>query len=695
MKIKTQTIITLFLVSIFMQCSIDEPVLPRWVSSFDIPLAPERMVFQDEIVNDSTIVIVNDVPAINIEDEIDPQEITSEDLTVSGVDSSASVQLDSLKVDSLEAMSTGRIEIKTLLPFLEDSLGKTIFVPAITLSGPPREVASADLRAVKIKEGTIELTLYNNLPFTLGPNSSNPNGVELLVYDSLGVLITDLNITQNIPPGGQATASAPIGNGQDFIYTPLQLQYQLPIAHDTTITVTQQLINTAGFEVDISLYNLQVEEFIGKLPAQNLESSVKFALDQEDKIIKARIGEGTFQLKLRNPLPVDLKLQFTVSDLQDPAGNSYQASTGWLLPHQETTISQNLQNYQIQSLQHPGEILDSLEFQIQVDTRESPGFVHIKVSDSFEVALTTSDFQLNTFEGVLARDSLSIDSFEANDLVDYEGFSGGIEFDEAQLQIMLENQIRIDSLLLNLHLTAYHKDDAGVITDSSQLDIQNQFISIGGNDTLLFDGPDVVGLLNILPTDIRGFGSVIYQGNANVQVGDEIRATFKFSTPFAINIVETKPFKFDPDTLFDKDIDTDVRDAVGDEIQAASFTALAVNHSPIGGSVEIYFSANPLHQDIYDTTTVQFNPQKEFVKKIQLAMAPVDPVTGFVTQSMESQINFALSKQELTIFQNPPVRFGFILKLQPTNGVVKLRGTDFIEVSGKVGVSVLFKDKNK
>lgn len=694
MKIQKRITITLFLVGLFMQCSIDEPVLPRWVSSFEIPLAPERMVFQDEIVNDSTIVIVNDVPTINIEDEIDPQKITSEDLTVSGVDSSASVQLDSLKVDSLEAMSTGRIEIKTLLPFLEDSLGKTIFVPAITLSGPPREVASADLRAVKIKEGTIELTLYNNLPFTLGPNSSNPNGVELLVYDSLGALITDLNIAQNIPPGAQAIGSAPIGNGQDFIYTPLRLQYQLPIAHDTTITVTRQLIDTAGFEVDISLYNLQVEEFIGKLPAQNLESSVKFALEQEDKIIRGQIGEGSFQIQLQNPLPVDLKLDFTVPSLLDAAGTPYQASTGWLLPHQETTIFKNLQNFRIENIQHPGEILDSLEFQFQVETRDSPGFVHIKVSDSFEVALTTTDFKLDAFEGVLARDSITISPFEANDLVDYEGFSGGIEFAEAQLQITLENQIQIDSLLLNLQLTGYHKDDAGVVTDSSRLDIRNRFIHTGGNDTLLFDGPEVVNLLNILPTDIKGVGSVRYQGNANVHVGDQIRASYKFSTPFAMNIVESKPFKFDPDTLFDKDIDTDVRDALGDEIQEAHLNVRALNHSPIGGSVEIYFSNDPLHQDIYDTTAY-FNPQKEFVKKIQLAMAPVDPATGFVNQSVESQIQFALNKRELTIFQNPPVRFGFILKLQPTNGVVRLRGTDFIEVSGKVGVSVLFRDKSK
>ncbi len=674
------------------RCSIDEPVLPTWTSSFRIPLAPEKVIFREDLANDSTIVTSGDSLLISIDGDIDPETITSQDLMVEGQDSNTTFTLDTLRFDTLNAMSTGNVEITESLPFLGDSIGKPVFIPQTVLSANPKTIQSTEFRKAKILNGDIQVKFYNSLPVTLGPNPLSPQGIEVHIYnDSTNTLISDITIPDTLSPGETGIGTAPIGGaGSTWVYSKLRLEYSLPIAKDTVFVVSQQLIDTSHYEIGVALLDLEITEVKGRIDPQVQKRDWTVNWNEKDKIINAQISNGTIDLFINNHIPLSGNVEVRFPDIITPGGQPYQDH----ITIQADGVSSHtihLDGYTIKNSQAPGSVLDSMTVDLIITTDGTDEQVLVKATDEIEVTMLTSDIYFTAIEGYLARDTLSIDPFEEHDLVDYNGFGSGFEFKGAQLLLEFENNIHIDSLLLDFTVTGYHKDDNGLITDSAQIDVTEMLQSGNGTDRIVVDGPQVDNFLNILPTDIRGGGSVVYSGLASVSAGDEIMGTYSFSTPFKIKIVDPDPVELDPDTLYKDDIEQDIRDAAGDDIKAAVLRANIKNHSPLGGTVRLIVSADPNHQDIYDTTAY-FNPELEFVKTIQMQKAPVDPATGFVNESQLSQVEFSLNTRNLEVFKNSPIRIGMLLLLDETNQYVVLRGSDFVEISGEFEITVLFKD---
>lgn len=674
------------------QCSIQEPVMPRWVVPIEVPLSPERVVMQEELVNDSTIVAHGDSLFIEISGDIDPITVTGENLTFPGQDSTTSFSLDSLSMDSLNNITTGDINIVEILPYLPGMVGQYVFMPETTLTRNPKLVESDEFHAVKVESGEIELIFHNNLPFTLGPNIYSPNGIEIkILSDSTNEQIADVFINQIIPPGGIGIGSSPIQNSSKWVYSPLRLEYYLPIARDTTVLVTDSLLNAAGYRLDIKLRNLTVSEIIGKVEPQFFSDTWNVAIEQEDKIIEARIKQGQLHLKFNNQIAVGATLVFTLPDFLTAAGSPYQDSI-YIAPGNVSTKTIVLDGMSALNHQSPGQPLDSLTLIFDVETKESNGFVHVKVGDEIDASIQTTDITFSYFKGILAQDTLHLDPFEEHDIANYEDIPQGFYFHNVALRFDLNNQINIDSMMLNLSLTGYHRNDAGIITDSASIDVDNQNIGLDGSNIILLDGPEVSDFLNIFPTDIRGEGQVVYSGVATVSIGDEIGGHYLFSTPLKITVENPEPIRFDPDTLNKDDIDQSIRDAVGEDIQRALFVGKVSNHLPFGGTLKLFVSTNMTREDLYDTTA--FNPDSEFVKTIHLKPGVVDPNTGFVSQISENEISLELSKKELLLFKQYPLRVGFLMEFQNTNGAVWVSGNDYLEVSGKFRFDILVQDKD-
>lgn len=686
-------LIVLFLISLLMvlQCNIQEPVLPRWVVPFEIPLRTERMVLQDELVNDSTIVTHGDSLFIEVSGDIDPITITGENLTIPGQDSTTSFTLDSLSLDSLNNITTGAINIVDVLPYLPGMVGQPIFMPETTLTRDPKLVESSEFKGVKVEKGTIELIFHNNLPFTLGPNTYSPNGIEIKVYsDSTNELISDVFINQTLPPGSVGRGSAPIMSRGRWIYSPFRLEYFLPIARDTAFIVTDSLLNAAGYQLDIKLRNLTVSEIYGKVEPQSFSDSWNIGIDQENEIIEARIQQGQIQLDFDNQIPLGAHLKYTLPDFLTSNGESFQDSA-FITPGGISRKIIILDGMIARNHEHPGQPLDSITLEFEINTQESNGFVHVVTGSEIRASVHTSDISFSYFKGKLARDTLTLDPFEEHDIADYNDIPHGFYFHNVALRIELTNQINIDSMMLNLLLVGYHKDDNGMITDSATIRVENQNIGIDGSNTIILNGPEVSNFLNIFPTDLKGEGSVVYSGLATVSVGDQIGGHYLFSTPMNISIENPEPIKVDPDTLQKEDIDQNIRDAAGEDIQRAVFLGSIQNHLPFGATLKLFVSANMTREDLYDTTA--FNPDSEFIKTVHLEPGIVDPNTGFVIQARENEVPLELTKKELLLFKRYPLRVGFLIEFQNTEGSVLVSGNDYMEVSGKFQFDILVHEK--
>ncbi len=698
MRIKYVLPVLLISLLAFVRCDFKEPVLPTWSVPLTIPMATERFILADELQNDSTFTMngSDSTLYISIEDQLESEQITAADLSVPGQQTSVLLHVDTLQLVDMETISTGQISMLTVFPDLANNIGNYVPVPAQTFSPDPEVLPAGDFKALKVVDGEIQITVFNHLPFALGPNAQTPQGIEIVILnDSTNTEISRIQIPQVIEPGSSASGSSPIGDGNSWVYSPIRLEYRLPVARDTVLLVTDSLLNAANYQIDMTISNVRATELIAQIEPQHFNYKWKAALDSRNKIIEGRIKSGEATLYFQNSVALGGVVQFTIPDLLTPQGTPYQDQVT-VIPNNVTVKKINLAGFRFVNSGNPGQVLDSLELEMEVLTDATASDVHISIENQFGAQIQLSNLEFDYLKGFLAQDTLFLQPFSANNIVDYKDIEPNFDFQGAELLIELENQIYIDTLLLSLNIYGYHRDKNGIITDSAAIHLTNQKIVAGSknnpqNTQILLKGPEIDRFLSAMPSDIRGNGHVVYGGLSEVEAGASISAQYHFITPLKFSIATPILLESQVDTLTESDISQEFQDAAGNQLQSARLNANVVNMSPLAGAIEIYVSADMNHTDLFDTTGY-FNPALEFVKRIDFESASIDPATGWAKEPSQNQIVLELSNQEISIFQNPPVRIGYKLFLDKTNQTVVLKGNDYIEISGKFEVNFMIKE---
>jgi hypothetical protein len=687
MKVKYFLFLFFLIILPFLYCTFDEPVMPRWVTKFLIPISTETYIFSEEIANDSTIVTKGDSLYIDIRGDFETKELSSEDLSLPDADSTHTTTLKKITISLFDTMTTGTINITDPFPEIGNFIGLTVPIPDTTLPGIA-SVTRSDFYSIKVTSGTLELVFINNLPFTLTPESPGSNSIAVSVDNEIqGTHVTDIFITDTISPGDTAIGIAPLGSGDGWIHMPLRLNYSLHVAADT-VFVTQDSLDAWNFRFDLIFMDLELEEITGWVESQTFNDTLTAGLgEQENTITEAIFADGSIEVTLKNTLPLGTQGSFTLPDLS-LNGQPYIGNFD-IPPYDSVTVTvEDLEGYRIYNSRYPGQPLDSLSIISQVVT--SSDSVILRATDEITVRFQSTDIQFSYFKGHLAKDTLELDPILEEDIIDNTIESGFFEIQGAQLIFHINNGLNIDSIIYNGQITGYHKRD-GIYTNSKTIYIENQMI-VPGENTITLMGSDIDSLVSLIPIDIEASGHIIFSGNAEVSVGDAIESDYIFTTPFQIQILNPDSIKMDPDTLTEDDIDEDFRDKAGDDIRTAELIATIINNSPLGSDVHFFVSADPTREDLYDTTSY-FNPDLEFIKSTNVTRAIVNPSTGYVITPTENHINFRLSKEEISIFKYPPLRIGILLVVEETDTFVVLHGSDYLEVSGEFQFELLFKEE--
>jgi hypothetical protein len=691
MRIKNFIYILLIPILLLTGCSFDEPVMPRWTTPFILPIIKETFVLAEELSQDSSFVIRGDSIFLELSGKFDGDMLSSSDLSIDGKDSTADFTLNRIELDSLNSISTGDIAITDILPNLSNFIGMTVPFPDTTITTQAVITDTNAFTSMKVTNGELVVMIYNDLPFTLAPENPSGNSIQISIFnDFTGEHISDLMINDTVAPGEVAQGTAPLGSGDGWIRIPLRLDYTFHVLAEN-IFVTQDSLDAWKLRIDLLFQNLELEEINGKVTPQTLVDTFRIGVEIEDQIIEAVIDSGTIQIRFFNSLPLEAHLAYTIPDLISVTnGLPFSGQLTVAANDSMTQVPVNLQGYRISNSANPGQPIDTLSVLTQTTT--DSGRVTLRADDRITVRVITSKIIFSYIEGILSPDTLNLEPFIVTDIVDYNGLGSGIQIQGAFLLLELVNQIDIQNFELEGVVTGYKKDEFDQYIDSSKVDIPLQTLAVGSN-IISLSGPEVDALVNIYPSDLKAEGIIFYSGQAMVSAGDTIGGSYTFSTPFRLQILNADPITLEPDTI--REIDDNFQSGVSDSlIKNAKLTAKIVNFSPVSGMIDIFLSADPNRQDLYDTTGYS-NPELEWYKTIPIPQAPVNPATGFVTNPVEIDFIIELSFQELQIFTKPPgrpIRAGIKNHLDDTNGFVNVRGSDYFQLSGFIDTQIIFKE---
>ncbi|RMG42733.1 MAG: hypothetical protein D6732_00670, partial [Methanobacteriota archaeon] len=555
-------------------------------------------------------------------------------------------------------LQTSFISLRSLLPELSNFIGQTITIPETTVVPPPVILSAQDYQQIHVVSATMLVTIDNRLPVSLGPNNSS-NGVVLSLFNDIPDELVTTILFPN-PISGNTIVQQSTTMTNQWLYNPLRLEYNVPIAQPTAVTITDSLLDNAGIQFRLEFIDVRTDDAIAEFDAQNTSDSVSFGYDSNQRLIRAEITQGTFTLEFDNHIAITSQVELTFPNIDtnpDPLVRE-PLTTSFTLPANGTTLHQIvLDNTEISNPTNPNLPIDSLDILVNVTTEPSGGFIHLTAADSVRVTLLTDSIFLHSLTGLLTEDTLTISPVEIENIANYEGFEGNVQLSSAELRLTIYSELFIENLTGSLTIVGYHENSQGIITDSAMIDLQDVPIQGGvpgnpGESVILLVGEEVAQFLNILPTSLKISGEAIASGEADIIAGQKIWANYAFETPLKVQLNIPIDYTGEVDTLTDEDISDEIQDIPDENFIQAMLQLKFLNHTALGGSGTLVLSGDPFDEDIYDSN---YDSTLTIIREVSIAPGEVDPVTGFVIQGIESNIELGLTRSEIRVIQNPPV----------------------------------------
>ncbi|GAB4328020.1 MAG: hypothetical protein Kow0037_02020 [Calditrichia bacterium] len=674
--------------------------MPKWDVELYLPLAKETIILGEELVNDSTITVQgpDSLLFLSFDGSLEPLTISPADFSTDPIDTSYSFEIGTIMLNDLDVLETDPIRLNKIFPELANLIppGQNIpvTIPDTTFYPPREELQTVDIKSAHILNATLQVELHNNLPFSIGPNQNNPQGAMVTISDSTGQTIAQFFVAQVVDSGEVFSKTVNLLNLPGWVKTPLFVEYNLPISHPTTFSANQNKLETANIQIFARFENLESDIATAKIPAQKTEAVFTMAVDEQYRVKQAEINSGNLQLQFSNNTSLAAVIRFKFNNFVTNSNQAY--SDSLLVPAQSNKLyAINLNNFSVENPEAPNTYIDSFKVEYSVKTEKTENWVTLSASDGFDAAVYLSPLSFSSFAGFVAADTFEIDPTVEDSVVDYKNITNNFQTTDVDLNLKLQNEVYVENLLADLEITGYHRDKNGVLTDSATIYIEDQQINPGqpgnpGESYIHLSGEQVSRFLNILPTRIVSRGMVKASGEVSISNSSRIYGDYEFSLPLRVKIDGDALVEADPDSLTDEDIDQDFQDAVENDLTEAELLLKVKNVTPLGGSIELIVCGDSTVSDIY-STDLSGNP-RAFVKELTLTEAPVDPQTGYVTTPTVSDVHLSLSREELKLFSNPPLKVGVRLKINGTATPIALKATDYVQISGLVKARVEIKE---
>lgn len=683
-------------------CTLDNPGMPVWENEFTVAIPGETYTMR-ELADDSLIFIQPgpdssyDMLWINVSDsakEEDKERVKAVDVSNDPTSKHYSHTIGSIDLGDMPPKSTPEFTISDLLGV---SLHPNSPIPpsATEETYPIEDLATVNFdnfQEMTLESADLVITAVNDLFLEV-------SSIRVDLYDNSSggkVFITSIDLPGPIP-AHQSTSNAdnPIKLTNISLSNSLTTDFFVTLpARDTTYIMDSEKLNST-ISLNVEINAAKSSGAIAEVPSQStIQHDSSEVGSGDDKISYGYVNKGIVNINFVNHLPISGKAVVVFQDIFKN-GNKIRISKEIIAnsPFPQT-ISYDLKGAEIQNMENPGAPLDFFKYTISIDTDSSDGLVEITSDDSITADILTDTLFFQEVEGEINKREIEISPFTKSNIADYGSLKPGFRFNQARLVLDFYNEIGVD-VTANLAITGKHRDkDSGEFTDSVTIHLDNQVIH-GSPDgqayltQLVLDNnlpaPNIVDLMEILPTDLSISGTAFIEGSGTIEVGQALWVDYELSTPLAIQITNPIEIAGEKTTIDSSDIGSDEQKFLRENVRYAKAQLTITNGFPVGVETRLYFSKDSIG---LFSDTIADSSRKFTISDIFLPAAPTDE-DGLVTTPLERVINVDLSAQNIQLIADVPLYTGFKVIINSTDGDAVFRADDKIKTKGLVVVRFL------
>ncbi|MEJ2543649.1 MAG: hypothetical protein P8Y99_06245 [Calditrichaceae bacterium] len=675
MKIKIT--ISYFALLLLLACSVNEPKLPEWDTDWKIYMPAQDFIMGEEIINDSTFIAgsTNDsIPIIlfNLNDSTDWERVEASDLVLDPQTDHFSASIGDIELGDYDDLYSDSTKIPDIIPPALFAVGDTLLpFDTLTVYPPDDSLQFTEYLYATIDQGELWITFCNETFLDLR------EGVRAIVYNENGTsqYIGEIEFTDPIP-AHTSVQSDPLSIDDLTIHNTFRIQYIIPIAANPSPRYISEEDRNGYFCTILSVGELIAREAMAKVPAQSGDTSAAVAMKEEDQqIISGEIESGSIQFDIQNMLPVGCDVTVSLPNFRE--NGLVKTFSHRITAGMNGTITEDISGLEVINHRNPGSVIDSLDYIVTVNSDSVDEYTLITSADSVIVDAATDSIRMASVTGVLDTVDFDIEPVELDEIDVFEDIEGQIRLNDLEMQLVFENQINLP-IYADLKIVGKRSDtqDSVVINVSETINASSVSPTTVINIDDSYSEPSIVDLLAILPDDISIEGNATVFGEGSVSVGDGLRVQYTISSPLTIQIDNALTFNStEIDSITLDDLGEDERDQIVNDLADVSAKFNFVNHVPVGGSFKYYMAIDSTELYSDDIT----NPSTKIIIE-----ASIDPAIkgsdNYVQSAVTSEWNHEFTDEQLDIFNYPTIYTRQVLTILSTDGEVKIRQDDSIEI---------------
>jgi len=669
-----------FLPVVFLaSCTINEPSLPKWDTSWEIHLKGDvvqmsELLKNSEEIYDSTDAVTGEQTYfINFSDTSESKEIDQQDLSMQGDEQHFSYTLGVFEVTQPDPKTDEGLSFGEIFSDYNPTPGSQI--PPINpriLEPDPRDLVFENFSLLEIESATFTVIFHNNL--ILGIDE----GMQITVFDHTrlndadGGLIGEINFAEAIPAGNTLESNA-LNLAGKTISNEITLRYRIPLSGtDSMMTLTQEDIDS-DFYTEVVISPVRVNRALAKIPEQRIIRNNSAPVNADDHAISfAEINKGSLHLQIGNNLSTGSVVNIDLPNFVDKS-NKILTRSEFVNANTVKNIQINLDGYNLQNEKQNGTYVDSIYYNVSSVTERTTEDVWLSEDDSVTVHVSMDSLYFNSIQGNINRTQIAFEPVRKDDFFDQSGLEGSFKLPELVLILNFHNEVDLD-LNVDFNVTGYHRDAySGIITDSVTVSV-NQPVSRSGQ-TLMLDkhssSPSIVDLMSIMPTEMIVTGNAYIEGEGSIAKGDKVWLDYIVDSPFTLQIDEPMLYTADKQALNDKESDSKKRQDISENFTEIEIVLLSDNGLPLASDIKFFMSTDSstlFDESPYDST-------EKFIAETYVSAASIN-ADGFVNKTVKEENLIHLTQQQITLFEQSPLYYGYKVAIEPTSKPVRFRTND-------------------
>ena len=664
-------------------CTINEPSLPKWDTSWEVHLKGDVVKISQLLDSNSTIKDSVDSATgeqtyfINISDTSETQQINAEDLSVKTEDHSFINKLGVFEISQPTTQITKGSSFSQIFSGFNPQVGMPfpIIEPQL-LTPDPSEATFDEFKQIEIESATLSIIFYNNL--ILGIDS----GMDIILKDlerineADGGLIDTIKFEGPIPPNTFLESNTIDLAGKN-ISNRLQLLYRIPLAGTDSVIILNEDDLNSNFFTEVIMSPVRANRALAKIPGQNIIHINTAPVNMDDYSIRiAEIDKGSINLLIENNMNISSDIEIELPNFIDK-NNDPLVATKFVTAQSVENLQINLAGYFLQNEEQNGNYVENIIYNIKAETQATTEYVWLDAEDQISVSMQMDTLYFKSLTGNISPMEVIFDPIENKNIFQLENFEGSFKLPDLSLTFNFHNEIDFD-ITMDMTITGYRRDPlSNIITDSVSIKMNQQLERNGQstNSTIVLDKlsstPSIVDLIAIMPNEIIVKGRAVIEGEGSVRKTDKVWIDYTIDSPFTVQIDEPLIYTNKREIIGDSEISAEKRNKIAQNFTEITIKILSNNGLPIGSDFKFYLSSdstNLFSDEIADSS-------EKLILSSQITAASINS-DGFVNKAQQDENILNLNKKQITIFEQSPLYYGVKIAVGVTEKPIRFRTND-------------------